>query len=147
MRERIRPKWTRNYDARSQQWALMEFAEGDSRETSFHFSEHWWSHSALQQGSAMLWVRSWFFQFLEVLVRYSEAIKRLMSEMSRKAIKQGARRRSQICQASWERVRTGGGPNRSALIGIYAEKQSTKEKKAAIIRTEAGGWNAREQRS
>jgi hypothetical protein len=96
MRERIRPKWTRNYDARSQQWALMEFAEGDSRETSFHFSEHWWSHSALQQGSAMLWVRSWFFQFLEVLVRYSEAIKRLMSEMSRKAIKQGARRRSQI---------------------------------------------------
>jgi hypothetical protein len=96
MRERIRPKWTRNYDARSQQWALMEFAEGDSRETSFHFSEHWWSHSALQQGSAMLWVRSWFFQFLEVLVRYSEAINRLMSEMSRKAIKQGARRRSQI---------------------------------------------------
>jgi hypothetical protein len=96
MRERIRPKWTRNYDARSQQWALMEFAEGDSRETSFHSSEHWWSHSALQQGSAMLWVRSWFFQFLEVLVRYSEAINRLMSEMSRKAIKQGARRRSQI---------------------------------------------------
>jgi hypothetical protein len=66
MRKRILPKWTRNYDAHIQQWALVEFAGGDSRETSFHFSEHWWSNSALQQGSAMLWVRSWFIQFTKM---------------------------------------------------------------------------------